>query len=142
MIGQLYQSLYMSTQNEYIVFYFQAAKRRQSCVVEKCLCPTPDVLDCSGKKLQYFNTVNSATGEIKVLKLSRNNLKDVPDLSLFTKLHTLDLSYNNITSLPVGVFQSVPLLVDLDISFNNLVLSGKTVTVESFQGLTNLKTLR
>ena len=114
-------------------------------MVQKCLCPTPDILDCSGKRLQHFNIsiINrTAAEEIKVLKLSRNNLEEVPDLSMFTGLHTLDLSYNNISSLPAGVFQSLPLLVDLDISFNNLVLSNKTVSVESFQGLFNLKILR
>ena len=79
---------------------------------------------------------------IKVLNLTNNHLQEVPDLSMFPDVQTLDLSHNSISVLPADAFQSLPQLLHLDISFNNLVLSKTSVSAETFHGLTRLKTLR
>ncbi|XP_067943137.1 toll-like receptor 4 [Watersipora subatra] len=81
-------------------------------------------------------------GLIRVLKLNNNNLQQIPTLNMFTEIHTLDLSNNELTNIPAGVFSSLGQLLHLDISFNNITLSERTIRRESFQGLTNLKTLR
>ena len=77
-----------------------------------------------------------------MLKLNNNNLQQVPELSIFPHLQTLDLSYNKISALSAGVFKSLPQLLHLNISFNALVLSTVSVDARALEGLHNLKTLR
>jgi len=100
-------------------------------------------MDCSDSQITQFSvppTLNT-TG-IRVLKLNHNHLNSIPDLSPFTDLESLDLSYNKISFIGPFVFASNTRLLHLNISFNNILLSNETISRDSFKGLTTLKTLR
>ncbi|KAF6021714.1 hypothetical protein EB796_019979 [Bugula neritina] len=100
-------------------------------------------MDCSDTKITQFSvppTLN--TIGIRVLKLNHNHLNSIPDLSPFTDLEFLDLSYNKISFIGPFIFSSNTRLLHLNISFNNSLLSNETISRDSFKGLTTLKTLR
>ncbi|KAF6021325.1 hypothetical protein EB796_020371 [Bugula neritina] len=113
------------------------------CEIERCTCGIPGVMDCSDSQITQFSvppTLNT-TG-IRVLKLNHNHLNSIPDLSPFTDLESLDLSYNKISFIGPLAFFSNTRLLHLNISFNNILLSNETISRDSFKGLTTLKTLR
>ncbi|KAF6037297.1 hypothetical protein EB796_004377 [Bugula neritina] len=65
-------------------------------------------MDCSDSQITQFSvppTLNT-TG-IRVLKLNHNHLNSIPDLSPFTDLESLDLSYNKISFIGPLAFSPI-----------------------------------
>ena len=75
----------------------------------------------------------------ELLDLSNNELTDLPEgvFSGFIKLHTLDLSSNKFSTINVDTFSVLPNLLSLDLSRNFVMTSMKG----TFTGLVKLKIL-
>lgn len=94
-------------------------------------------LDLSYNSLQ-FKSLFSLTETLIFLNLSHNNLGDFFRSGIFQQqLETLDLSFNNISSLHVDTFENTEKLIFLNLANNNLSWLYEKV----FLGLTQLKTL-
>ena len=101
-------------------------------------------IDCSGLQLDYFmvSTVWQPS-KVQVLKLNNNKLSIVPDLSDFTNLLELDLSYNRITVIADQAFTGLWQLRILTMEMNEgLALSNTIVPSTALSSLTRLKILR
>ena len=71
----------------------------------------------------------------ETLNLSGLNLTEVPPLDALTQLNELDLSKNQLSTLPEGCFQGLTSLKELNLRNNQL----STLPKGCFQGLTSLK---
>lgn len=71
-----------------------------------------------GNKIQDFNVNITSLSKLKVLDLSRNQLKSIPDLSNMKELTNINFSNNQIEEMPkIG---DMPNLITLDVSNNKL----------------------
>jgi Leucine-rich repeat (LRR) protein len=79
--------------------------------------------------------------QLKVLNLSNNEIKDIPNtyFDTLTELEFLSLGYNRLTNIPAkGCFKKLTRLQDLYLSGNQLT----TLTKNSLAGLTGVHSLR
>ncbi len=74
---------------------------------------------------------------LELLDLSGNCLTFVPPLRGSKRLTYLDLSYNNITSLPILTFKNLPVLKEIRVSHNRIL----TVTPMTFMDVPRLEEL-
>lgn len=71
-----------------------------------------------GNKIQDFNVNITSLSKLKVLDLSRNQLKTIPDLSNMMELTSINFSNNNIEH--IAKIGDMPNLISLDLSNNKL----------------------
>ena len=95
-------------------------------------------MDCSWRELACVPQLRN-NASLELLDLSNNELTDLPEgvFSGFIKLHTLDLSSNGFSTLNVDTFSVLPNLQSLDLSYN-FPMSSVNGT---FTGLGKLKRL-
>lgn len=85
-----------------------------------------EYLDLSSNEISSINTMSFRNlGQLRILNLSSNALQGLGIISglhfqNLVKLHTLDLSRNNLNKLLYGTFSGVDFLRFLDISYNDL----------------------
>jgi Leucine-rich repeat (LRR) protein len=58
--------------------------------------------------------------KLKQLNICCNNITNIPNLSGFDRLQTLDISYNRLSHASVQALENLPSLTELDLSGNNL----------------------
>nr|AIY70096.1 variable lymphocyte receptor C [Petromyzon marinus] len=120
-----------------------SAQRQRACVEagksDVCICSSatdssPETVDCSHKKLATVPTGIPASTER--LQLTYNQLTAVPvnAFKALTQLTYLSLQNNNLQSLPVGVFDKLENLQDLRLYQNQL----KSLPPAVFDSLTQL----
>nr|AIO08187.1 variable lymphocyte receptor C [Petromyzon marinus] len=124
-----------------------SAQRQRACVEagksDVCICSSatdssPETVDCSSKTLADVPTGIPASTER--LELQYNQLQTLP-VGVFDQLKNLDklyLTYNQLKSLPPRVFDSLTKLTLLNLGENQLQSIPKGV----FDRLTNLQELR
>nr|AIO08209.1 variable lymphocyte receptor C [Petromyzon marinus] len=124
-----------------------SAQRQRACVEagksDVCICSSatdssPETVDCSSKTLATVPTGIPASTE--KLQLTYNQLTAVPvnAFKALTQLTYLSLQNNNLQSLPVGVFDKLENLQDLRLSRNQL----KSLPSGVFDSLTQLTLLQ
>lgn len=91
-------------------------------------------LDPKGLKISNAEGLQYCVN-IEKLDLSSNRLLSLPDLSMLSKLNTLDLHQNSLKEMPSAVY-GLPKLQNLNLSYNQL-----TSLPDKFSKLTALKTL-
>nr|AIO08204.1 variable lymphocyte receptor C [Petromyzon marinus] len=120
-----------------------SAQRQRACVEagksDVCICSSatdssPETVDCSSKTLADVPTGIPASTER--LQLTYNQLTAVPvnAFKALTQLTYLSLQNNNLQSLPVGVFDKLENLQDLRLNTNRL----KSLPPRVFDSLTKL----
>ena len=104
---------------------------RTEQVREWILSQIQGVDDCAMVTVQHLAGISGSAelGGIRsgVKKITALKAGDFRDLSVLD----LDLSFNNLTTLPAGVFDGLHVMRDLDLSFNNLT----TLPASVFDGL-------
>nr|AIO08176.1 variable lymphocyte receptor C [Petromyzon marinus] len=124
-----------------------SAQRQRACVEagksDVCICSSatdssPETVDCSSKTLADVPTGIPASTER--LQLTYNQLTAVPvnAFKALTQLTYLSLQNNNLQSLPVGVFDKLENLQDLRLNYNQL----KSLPLGVFDSLTQLTLLQ
>lgn len=103
------------------------------------ITPTPSQLICKNfvNLTDALNNINIACG----LNLSGQGLTAVPaEVYRLNKLNDLNLSNNKLTSLPMAVLISFPVLYSLDLSNNHIAsVSSQIQSATSYSVLQNLK---
>nr|AIO08210.1 variable lymphocyte receptor C [Petromyzon marinus] len=123
-----------------------SAQRQRACVEagksDVCICSSatdssPETVDCSSKKLATVPTGIPASTE--KLQLTYNQLTSVPAKAFqgLTQLTILVLQNNALQTLPVGVFDKLENLQDLRLTYNQL----KSLPPRVFDSLTKLTIL-
>nr|AGJ51117.1 variable lymphocyte receptor C [Petromyzon marinus] len=123
-----------------------SAQRQRACVEagksDVCICSSatdssPETVDCSSKTLADVPTGIPASTER--LQLTYNQLTAVPvnAFKALTQLTYLSLQNNNLQSLPVGVFDQLKNLNELHLNINQL----KSLPSGVFDSLTKLTIL-
>nr|AGJ51120.1 variable lymphocyte receptor C [Petromyzon marinus] len=124
-----------------------SAQRQRACVEagksDVCICSSatdssPETVDCSSKTLADVPTGIPASTE--KLQLTYNQLTAVPvnAFKALTQLTYLSLQNNNLQYLPVGVFDQMKNLQELRLSSNQL----KSLPLGVFDSLTQLTLLQ
>nr|AGJ51126.1 variable lymphocyte receptor C [Petromyzon marinus] len=124
-----------------------SAQRQRACVEagksDVCICSSatdssPETVDCSSKTLATVPTGIPASTEF--LNLQYNQLQTLPSgvFDQLKDLNELRLANNQLTSLPLGVFDSLTKLTYLNLNDNQLQSIPKGV----FDRLTKLEDLR
>lgn len=94
-------------------------------------------LDLSYNSIQ-FNSLLSLTNTMIFVNVSHNSISDLFRGGVFPQeLETLDLSFNNISSLHIDTFEKANKLLTLNLAHNKLFWFYE----KAFMGLTKLKTL-
>ncbi|XP_066589218.1 leucine-rich repeats and immunoglobulin-like domains protein 3 [Prorops nasuta] len=87
------------------------------------LPPWTETLDVSVNRLgDDFRLALSNNDTLKVLKVNKNQLTKVPDLTFAPNLYRLSLSHNSITSINGTALLTLPNLINLDLSGNNITV--------------------
>nr|XP_061791020.1 platelet glycoprotein V [Nerophis lumbriciformis] len=126
-----------------------------------CVCSPTNIVECRGDTI--IDTPKQLPNQMHTLRLSMTNMNVIGEQSLekkelmfhfsltFSQLHTIhprafyaapqltsvELSYNNLASLPEGVFRPLIVLEHLHLNRNHL----ETITADMFEGLAKLKDL-
>ncbi|XP_052804138.1 toll-like receptor 4 [Mya arenaria] len=101
----------------------------------KCSCtdilPGMIAMDCKGRKVnirQVCETIARIYSNVSDLNIARNNIGNfnVEDLNHCRNISSLNMNYNQISSLPNGVFKDFQNILTLDLSDNMLDIYNKT----------------
>ncbi|XP_063923353.1 leucine-rich repeat-containing G-protein coupled receptor 6-like [Zophobas morio] len=80
-----------------------------------------EILDLSYNKLSHVHDgVVSHLIYLQDLRLSHNNIFEMPNITQMERLEVLDLSYNKIKSVQSGTFEKLASLVTLNLSHNKI----------------------
>ena len=119
----------------FVLAYFTSA---YSCP-HRCICNTmTQIIDCRDADLDRIPTDLPEPKAVRELYLSRNKIRDIVfELSPFSNLEVLDLSYNEIVRIDDNSFAAMHRLRTLRLDHNRL--SG--LTIRTFAGLDHLVSL-